>query len=262
MVFMKYLLVFLLLIIIPVTAYGFSQDSDFSEIELERGESATFEWQLKSDLDEEVTVYLSAKEEGKELLSYKKRIILTEDKYIPVPITVTIPEDYPLGYFEPKIIALMKDVTARGGIIINLGMAKILKITVIPLQSEYKLDLQVGKGVTIRNVLSDLTFINGTLTEIITTIYNENGELSFNGTATTNTNSEDEMLQNGINILVEPTSEEITHDREFELIFTPTSNGTVFDVSGTIYIIDLIENEFDNNYKSVPIQSGTLTFID
>lgn len=259
---MKYLLVFSLLVLIPASAYGFTQDSDFSEIELELGESATFEWRLRSNLDDPVTVYQSATGEGADLLSFDKRLILTNDKFISLPITVTIPEDYPIGYYEPTMYSVMKEVSSTGGIIISIAMAKTLEITVIPPQSEYKLDLQVGKGDTIRNVLGDLIFINGTLTEIITTIYNENSELSFNGTATTNTNSEDEMLQNGINILVDPTTDGIAHQRLFELNFIPTSNGTVFNVNGTIYTIDLIENEFDKSYKSVPVQSGTLTFID
>lgn len=259
---MKYLFVFFLLILIPASAYGFSQQSGFPEFELEPGESATYEWELNSQLNEPVTIFLYATEEGTDLLSFDKRVLLSERKYIPIPITVTIPEGYPPGYYEPWMHALMKGDSDSGPIIINLEMIKYIKITVIPPQSEYKLDLQVGKGDTIRNVLGDLTFINGTLTEIITTIYNENSELSFNGTATTNTNSEDEMLQNGINILVDPTTDGIVHQRLFELNFIPTSNGTVFNVNGTIYTIDLIENEFDKSYKSVPVQSGTLTFID
>lgn len=256
---MKYFIVVFLLVLIPISAFGFSQESGFPEYYLEPGESATYQWELNSQQRDPVPIRLYATEEGADLLSFEKRILLIERKYVSIPITITVPENYPLGYYEPWMHALMEDVASVGGIIFSIAMIKHLKITVIPPQSQYNLDLQIGKKDHLRNVLGDLTFINGTLNDLTVTIYNEKGELTFNDTASISTNSEDDMLQNGATIQVESITNGIAHDREFDLSFTPTDNADAFDVSGLIYTI---HSENGTIYRTVPIQSGTLTLLD
>lgn len=239
------------------SAYGFSQTAAHIVMDLEPGQSETAQWGLNSDLDETVTIFFSATLPGSELIIFEKEVVLNPDTWTNIDITVTIPEGYPHGYYEPLFHALLKG-NSDNGIVFHSMMTKKIEITVIPNESEYKLDLQIGKGNTIRNVLGDLTFTNDKLVDFTATIYNQKGELTFGGNFTS-ASSEEDMIQNGAVILLKPTTDTATHDREFEMIFTPTENENVFDVSGTIYTLNL---EDDAVFRSVPIQSGTLTLID
>lgn len=254
---MKYLFVVFLLILIPASAYGFYQSAIVIDVELKPGESETVRWALKSTLDVTQTVGITSYLQGKELLSYEKEIVLEPNIWKFVLITISIPEDYPSGYYKPVVHATQKG-TNDGPMIFNIVMVKEIKITVLPDESQYKLDLQIGKKDHTRNVLGDLTFTNGTLADFTATFYNQKGELSFSGNLTS-ADSEDEMLQNGATIQVESITNGIAHDREFDLSFTPIFHTDAFDVSGSIYTI---HSENGTIYRTVPIQSGTLTLLD
>ena len=127
---MKLIFILLLLLIIPLDVHAIRQTAGQFFADLEPGESAIFKWELQSDEDEPLTVFLYATNQGKELLSFENEIILEPGVLTIIDVTATIPEDYETDIFlQPWMHAQNRGETGNA-ITINVEMLKFVSLTI------------------------------------------------------------------------------------------------------------------------------------
>jgi len=98
--------------------------------QLERGESASFEWGLNSERDIPVVVNLRAEGEGAELLSFPESIELPPNDWAFAEFTITIPEDYPNDVIRHSFIYAYMAGEKGGSVIFNIQMQRSVTVLI------------------------------------------------------------------------------------------------------------------------------------
>jgi hypothetical protein len=101
-------------------------------IKVNPGETQNFMWSLFSDKNHTETVTISANGEGAQFLSFPKRVNLTANEVVNVPVTVNIPSNYSgNSTLAPKIRASeIGENNSNGSSTINIEMAKVVSLIV------------------------------------------------------------------------------------------------------------------------------------
>jgi hypothetical protein len=96
------------------------------------GETQKFGWSLFSDKDHTEIIRISAIGDGAQFLSFPKRVNLTANEVLNVPVTVSVPSNYSGGStLTPKIRASeFGENSTNGGSTINIEMAKVVSLIV------------------------------------------------------------------------------------------------------------------------------------
>ena len=102
-------------------------------LDLKPGQTDTIHWGLVSDNKNDVTtVEISAKGNGAEFLSFAESYTIEPARTVMIPVTITIPDDYPGDItLAPKLYATEFGETG-GATVINIQMLKILSLNIQP----------------------------------------------------------------------------------------------------------------------------------
>lgn len=128
---------------IPSDVYGFKQSDGITEYTLHPGESETFNWKIYSSDGESGNIPIRVGGvNGTEFLSTLQSLDLEENSTFTIPITVTIPEDFPpephyypngLSYAPYVVATLEGNRDIANGTVFNVAVMKMFQITVLPL---------------------------------------------------------------------------------------------------------------------------------
>jgi len=113
-------------------AYALRQVAGQITVEIKPGETQSFEWGLASDdPNDTTTIHLRAEGDGAEFISFvNDSIDIEPSKTIFIPVTVSIPDEYPGGItLSPKLYAT-EFGESGGATIMNIQMLKIPVITI------------------------------------------------------------------------------------------------------------------------------------
>jgi hypothetical protein len=101
-------------------------------IKVSPSETKDFTWSLFSDKNHTETVIISAVGDGAQFLSFPKRVNLTSNEVVSVPVTVNIPPNYNgNSTMSPRIRASeVGESTSNGSSTINIEMAKVVSLIV------------------------------------------------------------------------------------------------------------------------------------
>jgi len=112
------------------TSEGLGQLAGKLTFELKPGESETLQWGMVNEKVQGVTVFLSAKGVGFELLSYPETVFLPAESTTIVDVTVTIPSDYQNDvYFKPTLTAIEPN-ESEDIVRISMAIQPILEIVI------------------------------------------------------------------------------------------------------------------------------------
>ncbi len=112
------------------TSEGLGQLAGKLTFELKPGESETLQWGMVNEKVQGVTVFLSAKGVGFELLSYPETVFLPAESTTYVDVTVTIPSDYQNDvYFKPFLTAIEPN-ESEDIVRISMAIQPILEIVI------------------------------------------------------------------------------------------------------------------------------------
>ena len=123
--------VFLLLLVAMVFTLSVSQVFALQQIagpivvEINPGESKTFQWGLASDSDVVTSIELRSEGRGSEFLSFTKQISIEPRQSASAEFTVTIPADHPGGVELTPSIYATEFGEQGGSTVINIQMKKI-----------------------------------------------------------------------------------------------------------------------------------------
>lgn len=101
-------------------------------IEINPGESKTFQWGLASDSDVVTTVELRSEGKGSEFISFTKQITIEPRQFAFTEFTVTIPADHPGGVELMPSLYATEFGEQGGSTVINIQMKKIPTIKITP----------------------------------------------------------------------------------------------------------------------------------
>jgi hypothetical protein len=131
------------LVSIPSDVSGFKQSDGITDYTLHPGESETYNWKIYSSDGESGNIPIRVGGvNGTEFVSTLQSLDLEENSTFTIPITVTIPEDYPQEphyypnglSFAPYVVATLEGNTElANGVIFNVAVMKMFQITVLPL---------------------------------------------------------------------------------------------------------------------------------
>jgi len=113
-------------------AYALRQVAGQITVEIKPGETKSFEWGLASDNQNNITtIHLRAEGDGAEFISFVNDSINMEpSKTIFIPVTVSVPQDYPGGItLSPKLYAT-EFGESGGATVMNIQMLKIPMIII------------------------------------------------------------------------------------------------------------------------------------
>ncbi len=112
------------------TSEGLGQLAGKLTFELNPGESETLQWGMVNEKDHDVTVSLSAKGGGSELLSYPETVFLPAKDTTYVDVTVTIPSDYQNDVFFKPFLTAIEPNESENIVRISMAIRPILEIVI------------------------------------------------------------------------------------------------------------------------------------
>ena len=127
------LLIFALLFLPIASADALQQVAGKLEVQINPGQSDMVQWGLISDdKNKDIDVKISSKGDGSEFLSFAKSYTIGSSGLIMVPVTVSIPADYPGNItLNPRLYAT-ETGELGSATVINVQMLKIVTLNIMP----------------------------------------------------------------------------------------------------------------------------------